>query len=475
MEKETIITSGVYSGIGLMLIFALIMIPSYAGQDTYIFTGSNSGSSNSTIVNSVNAGTGISVNQTTGNVLVTNTAPDNTVCANVGSGSEIYKDGECNFRTLGHGSGITITNGTNTLTINNAGLLSASGTLPVVTSTSLGALTVSCPTCLRYDATNSIGTNQILVQGTNDQMVKIETTDTGPNVGLLIQSYNQNPSSSFQRAGGTFASPSAVGSGQVIGANAGAGYDGSGYTNSANFRYVTTEAFSTTAHGTQIQLRCTPNGSTTTATCFVVDQDGTVIIGSNQRLKLSESALTALRTFTFPDVSGEVAIIGKQDMFLRANDFNATPTFSAGFTGGDVAYLSFVDATTTAKTVQIVMPRNWDNGAVKVRMYWSSLTSATTNSVVWQVSGASNADGDNIWNTFGTAQQVIDANSLAATGIMNISAQTSSITIGSTPSDTDMIVLKVERLGNDGSDTLAGTAVLLGISMEYTENASIAG
>lgn len=42
---------------------------------------------------------------------------DNTVCANVGSGSKIYKDGECNFKTLVGSSDISITNSSNTITI----------------------------------------------------------------------------------------------------------------------------------------------------------------------------------------------------------------------------------------------------------------------------------------------------------------------------------------------------------------------
>lgn len=164
--------------LGLVLIFALLMIPSFSADTTIFLTnGSNGNSTGGGNVTSVNAGTGISVNQTTGNVLVTNTlpestsganvgnganvfknmtsavlyfktllagsdvsitngtntititntAPDNTACTNVGTGSQIYKDGECNFRTLGHGTGITLTNGTDVITINNSEPESTSG------------------------------------------------------------------------------------------------------------------------------------------------------------------------------------------------------------------------------------------------------------------------------------------------------------------------------------------------------------
>lgn len=50
------------------------------------------------------AGTGISITNTTDDYTFANTSPDDTTCANVGSGSQIFKDGECNFRTVTNSS-----------------------------------------------------------------------------------------------------------------------------------------------------------------------------------------------------------------------------------------------------------------------------------------------------------------------------------------------------------------------------------
>ena len=95
------------------------------------------------------AGTGISVNQTNHNVLITNTSPDNTVCANVGTGKEIYKDGECNFKTLVGSADISITNTSNTVVIdyNGTAVTSVDGTSPIVSSGGTTP-TISCPTCI---------------------------------------------------------------------------------------------------------------------------------------------------------------------------------------------------------------------------------------------------------------------------------------------------------------------------------------
>lgn len=66
------------------------------------------------------SGVGVSLSNDSDTITITNSSPDNTVCANVGSGSQIYKDGECNFRTIGYGTGITLTNGTDVITVNNS-------------------------------------------------------------------------------------------------------------------------------------------------------------------------------------------------------------------------------------------------------------------------------------------------------------------------------------------------------------------
>ena len=65
---------------------------------------------------SILAGTGISATNSSNTITITNTAPDNTVCSNVGTGFGVYSSGECVFDSLIAGTGITITDTTDDLT-----------------------------------------------------------------------------------------------------------------------------------------------------------------------------------------------------------------------------------------------------------------------------------------------------------------------------------------------------------------------
>lgn len=163
-NRTELIISGI---VGLTVIMALLLIPAFS-YDTNIFLVNGDGSGNATgIVTSVNNGTGISVNQTTGNVLVNNTmhalnigdneivfnagpsdagdpirvrgltagegivmstlandiqinatgSSDTTICGNVGTGNKIHKTGtNCNANSLIAGIGISITNTTDDYT-----------------------------------------------------------------------------------------------------------------------------------------------------------------------------------------------------------------------------------------------------------------------------------------------------------------------------------------------------------------------
>lgn len=147
INNKSYLAIGMASVLLLAFIFSMLFQPLEARDNpTIIEVRTGGGNSTGGAVDSVNAGTGISVNQTTGNVLVSNTgvvknvagngisvnqttgivminntSPDNTVCANVGSGTVIYKDGECNFKTLVGSSDISITNTSNTIVIDYNG------------------------------------------------------------------------------------------------------------------------------------------------------------------------------------------------------------------------------------------------------------------------------------------------------------------------------------------------------------------
>jgi hypothetical protein len=132
MKISGIILAGIALG--------LLLIPAFAGNDIYFLnTGSGSGSFNDTTICS-NVGSGKTIHVVGSNcdaksligsadISITNSsntitidyngtiASDDTVCTNVGTGSQVYKDGECNFRTILGSSDISVTQQTNTITV----------------------------------------------------------------------------------------------------------------------------------------------------------------------------------------------------------------------------------------------------------------------------------------------------------------------------------------------------------------------
>lgn len=92
-------------------------------------------------VKSLVNGTGITLSNSSNTVTITNSAPDNTSCANVGSGSQVYKDGECNFRSIIGSSDISVTQQTNTITIDYNGTNSDSFALLTQNTTIGGSAT----------------------------------------------------------------------------------------------------------------------------------------------------------------------------------------------------------------------------------------------------------------------------------------------------------------------------------------------
>lgn len=106
-------------------------------------------------------GTSFSVNGT--RITINNSSPDDTTCANVGSGKNIYKDGECNFRSIVDSTGITATQNTDDVTLTSYCTSTGSGeaicessnninsliaTSPLSVSDTTGDLTIDCSTCL---------------------------------------------------------------------------------------------------------------------------------------------------------------------------------------------------------------------------------------------------------------------------------------------------------------------------------------
>jgi hypothetical protein len=114
----------------------------------------------------------------------------------------------------------------------------------------------------------------------------------------------------------------------------------------------------------------------------------------------------------------------------------------------------------------VAMPSDWDGGTVTAAFYWTA-AGTSTNAVVWGLQGRSYGDSETIDQAYGTAGEVSDAHTSTALQVQ-ITSATSAITLAGTPAAGELVNFRVYRDSANGSDTLAATALLLGVMVNYT-------
>jgi hypothetical protein len=127
-------------------------------------------------------------------------------------------------------------------------------------------------------------------------------------------------------------------------------------------------------------------------------------------------------------------------------------------------YIGFPDGTQTFANWAMPMPSDYNAGTITAVFYWAA-ESASLNSVVWGIAGRSYADGDALDQAYGTAVEVTDANQ--ASDDVNISAVSGAITLGGTVAAGNYVQFRVYRNPAAGGDTLAATAKLLAVRINY--------
>lgn len=167
--------------------------------------------------------------------------------------------------------------------------------------------------------------------------------------------------------------------------------------------------------------------------------------------------------------------VGAHDVWVPAAAM--TPRTSNG-----CSYLTTVESATNKVMVDVLdfdqttdefaqfsfkMPKSWNESTITAQFVW---TASGTGDVVWTLGGLALADDDAIDTAFGTEQSVTDA--VTAIGDVMISAATGAITIGGSPAEGDLVIFQVSRDANNGSDTLAADARLIGVKLTITTNAA---
>lgn len=127
-------------------------------------------------------------------------------------------------------------------------------------------------------------------------------------------------------------------------------------------------------------------------------------------------------------------------------------------------------AATEAAVWTGVLPNNYAGGGITIYLHWAA-TSATSGNVIWQSAFEYISDGslDIDSDGFATAVTWGAAATSGTSGIVTVTsqahtngAQIDSIVVGAS------FRLKIERLGSNASDTMAGDAELVAVELRET-------
>jgi hypothetical protein len=202
---------------------------------------------------------------------------------------------------------------------------------------------------------------------------------------------------------------------------------------------------------------------------------GTITItdGANGNITLAPNGTGEVQATDQADATAAVKIAGKETMWIPATAFYLPTTNPADAASVETTAtrpeLKVVDFdASTAQYVQfaIAMPKSWNLGTVTYQVFWSPSTTNTGN-CIFGLQGVSCSEGDTADVAFGTAQEVTDAG-IGTVEDVQMTSESSAITIAGSPADDDMTFFQLYRDAADGSDSFTGEARVLGIKLFFT-------
>lgn len=110
---------------------------------------------------------------------------------------------------------------------------------------------------------------------------------------------------------------------------------------------------------------------------------------------------------------------------------------------------------------QRVLPTGYGGGTVTAKFHWTTATGS--GDVIWGIRARAFADGDDIAQAWGTAQEVTDTRQ--GDKKVQITSATSALTIAGSPAAGQPVVFEVYRKADSASDTLTTDARLLAIDI----------
>ena len=201
-------------------------------------------------------------------------------------------------------------------------------------------------------------------------------------------------------------------------------------------------AISATGGDTNIDLNLAAKGT------GVVQSNGTaMLVAGKQTIWVPATAMYATTTNGCADIDQTELTAGQPE--LKTLDFDPSSDENAQFT--------------------IAFPKAWDpSQLIMYQVFWTA-NSTNTGNCIWNLKGVAIANDDAIDAAFGTAIAITDAHSGTANDL-NVTAQSSSVTIAGSPAADEDVFFNISRDANDGSDTFTGDAKLLGIKLFFATN-----
>lgn len=168
--------------------------------------------------------------------------------------------------------------------------------------------------------------------------------------------------------------------------------------------------------------------------------------------------------------------VGSQDLFIGAAAMWPTTTGGCAAIAQTELATSLVniqsldfDQTTEEKCqVTISLPRNWNNGTITAKFYWTAASGA--GDVIWGIKGGAYSNDDALTVAMGTEIETTDT--LIAANDLHISSASAAVTLAGTPADADFLAIQIARKAAAAGDTLTADAKLLGVVITITTDAA---
>lgn len=211
--------------------------------------------------------------------------------------------------------------------------------------------------------------------------------------------------------------------------------------------------------------------------------------------KLASTVFSGLTEETAPDVTADylvthdgasaaprkvllskVSPVGKQPIWIPAGAW--TPQTTNGPSRGLVemttnkqmlSTLDFDSATAEYAQFSFRAPKAWNESTVTFQPIWSHPSTATNFGVAWQLEALCVSDADANDAAWGTGVVVTDTGGTTDTNY--IGAESTAVTAAGTPTEGDMVRLRVSRQVANVNDTMTVDARLEGVMLWLTTNA----